>query len=487
MAPDWLVAAVIVLPIVASTAPFLLGLRYPDVGPAVSILSLLATFGLATPIVATAARGEVVRYEVGGVPAAYGIELVADAIAATMVLLTVLVVLGAAIHTRRVGPHGTAFHSGLLLLAGGTIGIALTGDLFNLYVFLEIAAIASYALVASADSRVSTYASFKYLLVGTIGASLYLLGVAYVFVATGTLNMRSVADAFAAMGYGDPLVVTSFALIAVGLAVKIALVPLHTWLADAHAAAPDAVSAIVSGLLPAVAVYALARVTFGVYTVDFVHAHPLLTSLLLYGGLVTVFAGGVFAVFQSRIKLLLAYSTVAHMGLAVVGVALATDEALYGALLQLVGHGIVKAALFLLAGLFAVAYGARTLDGYAGLASRSPGLAIVFTVLGLSLVGVPPTSGFVAKYYIVVGAIDAGQWLVAGLVVASTLVTVAYVFPIIDRLYFRDYDGPVPDRAAIPAESTVVVAVALVLTVVIGLVTVPLGGFLAPAIEVMLS
>ena len=483
---EMLVVAIVLLPIGGSLLPLLARRRYRRPGWPIAAITITATAAVAAPVVASATK-EPIRVEVGGIPAAYGIELVVDGISAVFVVLTLLIIGGALTHLRSAGPDGTAFHSAVLLLTGGVLGIALAGDLFNLYVFLEISAIASYALISSAESRISTYAAFKYLLLGTIGASLYLLGVAYLFIATGTLNMHGVSLAIAEVGYTDTVVVASFVLIAVGLAIKIALFPVHTWLADAHAAAPDAISAIVSGLLPAVAVYALARVAMGVYTPGFFIANPGFGQVLLYGGLITVFAGSILALLQTKIKLLLAYSTIAQMGLAVVGVAIANDLALYGALLQLFGHGIVKAALFLLAGIIAIVYGARTLDSYRGLAKRSPWLAGAFALLGISLIGLPPTVGFMAKYYIVLGAIESGSWVIAVLVVASTLLTLAYIVPVIDRLFFHDFEGSASDHLALPTGSATVVAIAVILAILIGTATVSISSILEPAIEVMLA
>lgn len=484
--PGWLAGAVVLVPLSASVLPLLFGLRYPRAGWSIAAVSLLSTAAVSIPLLRAVFEGRTLRYEVGGIPSAYGVELVADAVSGVLLALVLVVVFGALAHTRRAGPRGNAFASGLLLLTGGTLGITLAGDLFNLYVFLEISAIASYALVSSADSRRSTYAAFKYLLLGTLGATVYLLGVAYAFVATGTLNMAAVSRNFAEIGYADPVVTTSFVLVVIGLAIKIALFPLHTWLADAHAAAPDAISAIVSGLLPAVAVYALARVVFTVFTVEFFSVHPALATALVYGGVVSLFAGSVFALLQRKLKLLLAYSTIAQMGLAVAGVAVANQPAAFGAVLHLFGHGIVKAALFLLVGLFAIAYGARTLEEYDGLAKRSPFLAGAFVALGFALVGLPPTVGFAGKYYIALGAIQSGAWLVAALVVASTLLTIAYIVPVVDRLYFHPFDGDAPDRSALPRESLISILVAVVLAVVLGAVVVPLEALLEPAIGGMI-
>lgn len=485
--PGRLTVVVVVLPLAASVLPLLLGIRYRQTGWSVAMGGIFATLVASVPLLATVFSGETLRHEVGGIPSAYGVELVADAVSGVLVVLVLTVLLGALAHARHAGPRGDAVCSGLLLLTGGTLGIVFAGDLFTLYVFLEISAIASYALVSSADSRRSTYAAFKYLIVGTLGATVYLLGVAYAFVATGTLNMVAVSQGFAELGYTDPVVTTSFALVSVGLAVKIALVPVHTWLADAHAAAPDAISAIVSGVLPAIAVYALTRVVYTVYTVEFLHTNPAFTTALLYGGLISLFAGSLLALLQRKLKLLLAYSTVAQMGLAVTGVAILNPRGTFGAVLHLLGHGIVKAGLFILAGLFALKFGARTIEEFAGLAERSPVLSGAFVALGFTLVGLPPTVGFAGKYYIALGAIQSDSWLVAALVITSTLLTAAYVVPVIDRLYFHPFEEGRKVRSLPSREGLFAVVVAIGLAVLFGAVSVLLESILQPAIESLMN
>ncbi len=380
-----------------------------------------------------------------------------------------------------------AVHSGYLLLVGSLFGITLTGDLFNLYVFLEIMGISSYALVATADSRWSTYAALKYLLVGTVGATFYLLGVAFIFAATGTLNMRDLAIRLEAIGYTDPLVVTAFILLTVGLAIKIALFPVHTWLADAHASAPDGISAVISALVPAVAVYAFSRVVFTVFTTDFLAANPTVTRGLIYGALVSLLAGSFFALLQRKLKLVLAYSTVSQFGLVVAGIMIANEAAAFGAILQMFGHGLIKGALFILGGMFALRFGARSLEEYAGLAKRTPVMAAAFVALAVAMIGLPPTVGFVGKWYIALGAIQEGFPGVAVLVIVSTLLSIGYLVPFVDRLYFHPFEGDTDDSEAVTRWMIVVVVLAAGLGLVLGLFAAGIEGFLRSAVEELLA
>jgi multicomponent Na+:H+ antiporter subunit D len=484
---EWLAGVVVLLPLVAAVVPIAASVRYRRIGWGFTALTLGVTFSLAAVLAAVVVVAGEVRYELGGIAAPYGIELFADEFTVVIVLLDSLVAGGVLVYTRTAGPRGNAFYSGYLLLIGSMLGITLTGDLFNLYVFLEIMGISSYALVATADDRWSTYAALKYLLVGTVGATFYLLGVAFAFAATGTLNMRDLAIRLEAVGYTDPLVVAAFVLLTVGLAIKIALFPVHTWLADAHAAAPDGISAVISALVPAVAVYAFSRVLFTVFTIDFLAANPLVTRGLIYGALLSLVAGSLFALLQRKIKLVLAYSTVSQFGLVVAGVAIANETAAFGAILQMFGHGLVKGALFVLAGMFALRFGARSLDEYAGLAKRAPVMAAAFVALGIAMVGLPPTVGFVGKWYIALGAIQEGFWGVAVLVVVSTLLSLGYVVPFVDRLYFRPFDGEFDEPAAVTRWMVVAVVLAAGLGLALGLVSASIEEFLRAAVEELLA
>ncbi|MDQ2052149.1 monovalent cation/H+ antiporter subunit D family protein [Natronolimnohabitans sp. A-GB9] len=477
---DWLVGAIVLLPLLTATIPIAASLRWKNVGWSFAAVILSTTFALAVTVAWNIYQNGSIRYEVAGIEVPFGIELFADEFSMLVVVLVLLICLGVLVYTRIGGPRGNAFYGGFLLLTGGMLGVVLTGDIFNLYVFLEIMAISSYALVSSSKYRWSTYAAFKYLLVGTVGASFYLLGVALVLAATGTLTMNELPEQLAAAGYTEPVVVTAFVLMGVGLAIKIALFPVHTWLADAHASAPDGISAVISALMPAVAVYAFARIIFTVFTPAFLEANPMISQLLLVGALLSLFAGSLFALLQDHIKLVLAYSTVSQFGLILIGIAVANETALFGSMLHIFGHGIVKASLFILAGMFALRFGGiRTVDEYAGLAKRAPVMAGAFAVLGIAMIGLPPTVGFVGKWYIALGAFEEGMWLVTLLVLGSTLLSAGYILPFINRIYFHPFDGEDVDRASI----TYGMVIAIVLGAGLGLIL----GFFSAEIQLLLE
>ena len=478
-------ALLVVVPMVGATLPLALGLIRDRVGWATATVVLAVEAVLAARVAyALVVEGGRVVHVLGGETfgrtettvggestegLAVGIELVGDALSGLVVALVAGVALGVLAFARHSGPRTNAFYSGYLLLTGGLMGVALTGDLFNLFVFLEISGLATYALVASGRSPTSAVAALKYLVVGTTGASMYLIGIGYLFLRTGALNMVDVSRILAGDVdlpglegplYGDPLVVAAFGFVAVGLATKAAIFPLHTWQPDAYAEAPDTVTVYISALASTAAAYALARVTWFVFTPAFFEfgvANRRVLEFLLALAAVSVVAGSVLAAMQPRIKRMLAYSSVAQFGLIIIGIGVAvhpaageqaTRFAVYGVGIHLVGHAVIKSGLFATAAVLAADTGARRVREYAGLARRRPFVAGGMATLAFGLVGVPPTVGFIGKWYITLGAIEAERWLLVAVVLASTVLSLLYVARVLESLYFSGS----PDTVTEPTE-----------------------------------
>ncbi|OYR57696.1 cation:proton antiporter [Halorubrum ezzemoulense] len=464
---DHLIVLLVVLPILGAAVPPLASLRYDRVGWAVATATALGHAAMAGALAWTVWTDGAVRYAVGGFVAPYGIELVADGLTILLVALISAVSLGVLAYARHAGPHENSFYSQFLLLVAGLSGMTVTGDVFNLYVFLEITGLAAYGLVASGPGARSAVAALKYLIIGTIGASLYLLGVGYALAATGTLNMADLSDKLAAAGYDSTLVLTAFGLIVAGLLVKVALFPIHTWQPDAYADSPDSVSAFISALVSTVSAYALARVLFSVFTVDFLEAVPIARQALVAVACVSIVAGSALAVAQSDVQRMLAYSSVSQFGLVIAGFAIATPLAVVGATVHLVGHAVMKGGLFAATGIIERKTGATTVGGYAGIAGRAPAATGAFTLLALAMVGVPPAVGFMGKWYIVLGAVNAGSWPVVAVLLASTLLTLAYFARLAERLYFAEATIA-PE--AVAADGGERVSTAMIVTVVVAAV-----------------
>jgi multicomponent Na+:H+ antiporter subunit D len=499
-------ALLVVVPLLGSVTAILASLVRSKTGWPIAVGTCLVQTGVASLLAVRAFGDQPVRYVVGGFTAPFGIELVVDGLSASMAVLVAVVALGVLGYARVAGPRSNPFYSTYLLLVAGLSGMSVTGDVFNMYVFLEITGLAAYALVASGDSGRSARAALKYLLVGTIGASLFLLGIGFAYVATGTLNMADLSTQLAAVGYASPLVRASFGLLVVGLFVKIAVFPVHTWQPSAYAGAPDSVSALISALVSTIAAYALIRIVFTVFTLEFLLTNPFARNVLVTGAIVSIVLGSVLAVAQKEIKRMLAYSSVSQFGLVVGAIAVANGTALTGAVIHLAGHAIMKGGLFLTSGLVANATGARTVDDYRGLAERSSTGAAAFGVLALAMVGVPPAIGFVGKWYIALGAVETGSWPLAVVILGSTLLTLAYFARIIERMFFRepvadtrddatasdaplvtDGEGTDAEPPLVSAGMQVTVLLAAVLAVVLGVAAFEYGQILEPTIERLLA
>jgi len=433
---DHLPVLLVVVPVVGGAIPLVASLVTDRAGWAIAVATMAVHAALAGLLAQSVRTGGTVSNTLGGFVAPYGIELVVDGLSLAVVALISVISLGVLAYARRAGPHESTFYSQFLLLVAGLTGMSVTGDVFNLYVFLEITGLAAYGLVASGREASGAVAALKYLVIGTVGASLYLLGVGYALAATGTLNMADLAVKLAEVGYGSTLVLTAFGLMTGGLTVKVALFPLHTWQPDAYAHAPDSVSAFISALVSTVSAYAVARLLFSVFTVDFLAAVPAARWALLGLASVSIVAGSALAVSQSNVQRMLAYSSVSQFGLVVAGFTVATPIAVLGATVHLVGHAVMKGGLFAATGVMERKTGATTVGGYAGMASRAPLTAGAFALLALAMVGVPPAVGFVGKWYIIVGAVNVGLWPVVVVLLASTLLTLAYFARLVERLYF---------------------------------------------------
>ncbi|ELY99106.1 NADH/ubiquinone/plastoquinone [Natrialba chahannaoensis JCM 10990] len=437
---DLILPLLVAVPILMATAPIALGLRFDRTGWSVTALT---TTGLlaATAYLASAVYSEgMVTHELGGWPREFGIQLVADEFSTLIALLVIATATAVLAYMRVGGPRGNTFYAGYLLLTGGLLGLSLTGDVFNMFVFLEIVGLATYALIASGDGPESAVSALKYLILGTVGASLYLIGVGFIFMATGTLNMQVLSEimpeVLAQGGQNLVLMQAAFAFIFVGFALKVAQWPLHTWQPDAYQHAPDGVTPVIAALVSTAYAYALGRLMYTVFGPEFLTSTPYLTEIVVTVGCLSVLAGSTLAVIQTDVKRMFAYSSVAQFGLVVAAFGLVTETALIGAIIHLIGHAVMKAGLFAAAGVIAVSYGARTVNEYAGLADNRPFVAGGTALLLIALIGIPPSAGFIGKWYIAVGSVQAEMWPVAVVILLSTMLTLAYSARLLEKMYF---------------------------------------------------
>lgn len=473
---------IVVLPLCGALLVPVTGLVAPRLARLIALLTLLLAHLCALGALQVALTRGPWRYALGGWEAPWGIEYVVDALSGAVAVLVSFVALTTAVYA---GPHlagrsrlGVASHQALhLLLTAGLLGIVVTGDVFNLYVFLEIAALSGYALLAGESGR-GAVAAFRYLLVGTVAASLYLLGIGYLYALTGTLNMADLAARLALLP-DSTAAALALALIVVGLAIKTALFPLHGWLPDAYAEAPAAAVAFVSSVASKVAAYVLIRFLFFVFDAG---AAGRVLDLLGVAAAGAIVFGAVMALAQRDLRRMLAYSSVAHVGYVVLGLALGNAVALTGALLHAANHAVMKACLFMASGNLLRGAGPMPLTALAGLARRAPLTMAAFTVAALSMVGLPPFGGFFSKWYLVLGALEGGVPLAVAVIVGSSLLSAVYMFRIVESAYFREpaTDTPVPVAGEGPTA-------ALAPVLLMGAVVIGLGLFNQVLVEAVLA
>jgi multicomponent Na+:H+ antiporter subunit D len=379
-----------------------------------------------------------IHYRLGSWAPPFGIEYVVDHLNAMMLVLISTIALVVAIYSKRsvekeLPEKAVYFYTLFLLQVTGFLGIVITGDLFNLYVFLEIAALSGYALIAVGEDG-APLATFRYIVLGTVGASFYLLGVGYIYVTTGSLNMADVREILPQL-YNSKVMMTAVAFILAGLAVKMALFPVHVWLPDAYTKAPSATSALIAPLMTKISLYVMIRVLFTVFEPDLSVKMLPISDILVWAGFVAILAGAVMALAQTDFKRMLCYIVVAEVGYIVGGVGLANETAVNGAILHVLNDAVMTVGLFTVAGIVVYKTGRHDLASFKGLFKKMPLTMSAFVVGALSIIGVPPTCGFFSKWYLVQGAIIAKHWAFVGALIMSSLISVVLFFRIIEIGY----------------------------------------------------
>ena len=431
----------VVIPLVA--APLCIILRRRALVLPFAIGVCWVTFAASVALLGEVLAQGVITYELGGWEAPWGIEYRVDALSAFVLLFVSGI--GALVLTY--APRSLAdeipasrhylFCTLYLLCLTGLLGIAITGDLFNVFVFLEISALSSYALIAQGGRRQALPAAFQYLVMGTIGATFILIGIGLMYQMTGTLNMVDMA-ARLPEAEGTRTALVAFGFLTVGIALKMALFPLHVWLPNAYAYAPSVVSAFIAATATKVSVYILLRFMFSVFGLEFSFEELGLGRALMPLALAGIVVASTVAIFQQNMKRMLAYSSVAQVGYMVLGISFATAAGLTGGIVHLFNHALIKGGLFMAMGCVMLRLRSVDLDDMAGIGRVMPWTMVAWALGGLGLIGVPATAGFISKWYLIQAALERNGVLIAVIVLFSSLLALAYVWRVVETAFFRE-------------------------------------------------
>ncbi len=440
MLTEHLPALQVVIPLVS--APVCLLLRNPRHAWACALITSWVVLAIAILLVQDIYTEGTLPYAIGAWATPWGIAYQIDMAGALMILIiatTGAVVLPYAWRSiqHEIDKKNTGlFYTCYLLCLTGLLGIVVTGDAFNLFVFLEISSLSSYVLISLGSTRRALTAAYQYLVMGTIGATFILIGIGLLYMMTGTLNMLDLAQRLPDVTDTRTIRV-AFAFVTVGVSIKLALFPLHLWLPNAYTFAPSVVSAFIAATATKVGVYVLLRFFFTVFGIQFSFAAMHVGEILMLLAVAAILVASLVAIFQGNVKRMLAYSSVAQIGYIILGISLTSTAGVAAGMLHLFNHAIIKGALFLAMGCIFLRLGSVELKDMHGLARQMPWTMAAFVVGGLSLVGVPLTAGFISKWYLVSAALADGYWPLAVLIQVSSLLALMYIWRVVEAAYFH--------------------------------------------------
>ena len=436
----------------------------------------LLSFAIALVLTLAVLDGQTIEYAMGGWAAPYGIALSVDAFSALMLLVvtgasaTALLAGKPSIDQQIEAERQPLFYSAWLLVLSGLVGIVVAADAFNIFVFMEISSLASYILIAGGPNRRALPAVFKYLMMGTIGATFYLIGVGLIYMMTGTLNLADMEVRLGDVTDINPILVAA-GFITIGLALKAAVFPLHVWVPNAYTHAPHMVTVFLAACATKVALYVLIRFDYMVFqaTLD---AHEVQFALFAMPlAILGILVASAVAMFEGNLKRLLASSSIAQIAYILLGASFVSMAGLSASAVHLFNHALAKGGLFLAVACLAYQYRDLRLDQLGGASTRMPWTCAAFVVCGLSLIGVPGTAGFISKWMLISAALETGTWgwgLVA-IILISSLMAVVYIWRVVEALYFQaPIEGDVPMSEA-PVQLLLVTGLVALMNIYFGL------------------
>ena len=440
MISSQLPALQVVLPLVA--APLCVLFHNRTFAWLLMVFVSLVSFGISCALFNQVLAEDTITYAMGGWVAPWGIEYYIDKLTTYMLLIVngiaVLVSLGAreSVENEISSDRIYLFYTAFLLNLTGLLGVIITGDAFNLFVFIEIASLSSYAIISLGKDKRCLYAAFRYLVYGTVGASFILISIGLLYVVTGTLNIADLSQQLA-NAENTATITTAFVFFVIGIAIKAAIFPMHLWLPDAYTYSPSIVSTFLAGTTTKVFIYVLIRFIYSLYGYEFSFFHESFDNLLIIIACGAILYGSYRAIKQDSLKRLLAYSSIAQIGYMILGIALITELGLAASLIHIFNHAFIKVGLFLAVTAIIYSYGTDSIERLAGMAKTSPFIFVLFLISGLSIIGVPLTSGFISKWYLIKASLEAGYWGLVVIIVFSSVLAIIYIGRVIEAAYFK--------------------------------------------------
>lgn len=435
-----------------------------------SAISISLTIGVLT--------GTSYQYKMGSWEPPFGIELRVDAFSALMLLVvtgaSTIALLAArqSVDDQIETERQPLFYAAWLLALAGLAGIVVSADAFNIFVFMEIASLASYVLVAGGPDRRALPAVFKYLIMGTIGATFYLIGIGLIYLMTGTLNLADIEVRIQDVADRKPILAAA-AFITIGLALKAAVFPLHLWLPNAYTFAPHSVTIFLAACSTKVQLYVLLRMNFVVFQANLEGQDIQFSTFLMPLAVLAMLVGSAVALFEKNFKRLFAYSSVAQVGYIMLGASLISQAGLTASTIHLFNHALAKGTVFIVAASLAMRFSGLRLADLAGAGRQMPWTMGAFVIGGLSLIGLPGTAGFISKWYFISAVLKEGTLgiALAVVIVVSSLMAVVYVWRVVEAAYFgTPEEGAAPIGEA-PLSILIVLWIAALANVYFGLVT----------------
>ncbi len=437
---------ILLIPLLCGLAITLVAQKSKNLAFFLILIGMIGSFSAACSTLIQVLQGSApIHYRLGGWPPPFGIELVIDHLNAMVLFIVSGSALLTAVYSRNtviveIPDRVHHYYTLYALLVSGLLGMVATGDAFNLYVLLEISALSSYALLARGRG-LAYLSTFKYIIIGTIGASFYLLGVGYLYIKTGTLNMADLSQMLASPDMKESVSIkTGFVLIIIGVWVKMGFFPLHGWLPNCYSRASTTTSCLIAPLMTKVSIYVMIRLMFSVFSVDYVFNTLQFQQAVVWMACIAIVAGSISALAQQDLKRMLCYIVLAEVGYMVGGVWLMNSNGFAGAVYHIMSDVMMTLCLFMAVGAVIYKTGDSSLESMRGIFRKMPVTATAFLIGGFSIIGIPPTCGFFSKWYLITGAVETGQYHFMIALLFSSLVNAVLFFRIIEIGFFNRFD-----------------------------------------------